>query len=161
MPPTVPSPLTFRTLRLLADEEFHSGEELARTLRVSRTTVWKALHGLEEWGITLFKVHGRGYRLVTPVEWLDVQQIHRHLGAHREDLQAHVVDVVESTNSVLLAEAEAGAPSGLAVAASVHLEQRDAPLLQPVQRLPDGGSGHAQRARKLLAGVELFIGQQT
>jgi len=124
MPPTIPSPLTFRTLRLLADEEFHSGEELARTLRVSRTTVWKALHGLEEWGITLFKVHGRGYRLVTPVEWLDVQQIHRHLGAHREDLQAHVVDVVESTNSVLLAEAEAGAPSGLAVAAELQTRGR-------------------------------------
>ena len=42
-------------------------DALARTLRVSRTTIWKALQGVEDWGVTLFKVHGRGYRLVTPV----------------------------------------------------------------------------------------------
>ena len=124
MPPAPLSPLTFRTLRLLADGEFHSGEALARTLRVSRTTVWKALQGLEEWGVTLFKVHGRGYRLVTPVDWLDVQQINRHLGAHQEELQVHVVDTVDSTNSLLLAEAQAGAPSGLAVAAELQTRGR-------------------------------------
>jgi BirA family biotin operon repressor/biotin-[acetyl-CoA-carboxylase] ligase len=124
MPPTVPSALTFRTLRLLADGDFHSGEQLARVLRVSRTTVWKALQGLEEWGITLFKVHGRGYRLVTPIDWLDVEQINRHLGTRREDLQVHVVDAVESTNSVLLAEADAGAPSGLAVVAELQSRGR-------------------------------------
>jgi biotin operon repressor BirA-like protein len=88
MPASPPSALTFRTLRLLADGEFHSGEALARSLRVSRTTIWNALQGLDEWGITLFKVHGRGYRLVTPVDWLDVQQINQCLGAHRDELQA-------------------------------------------------------------------------
>ncbi len=124
MPPAPLSPLTFRTLRLLADGEFHSGEALARGLRVSRTTVWKALHGLEEWGVTLFKVHGRGYRLVTPVDWLDAQQINRHLGPHQEELQVHVVDTVDSTNRLLLAEAQAGAPSGLAVAAELQTRGR-------------------------------------
>ena len=124
MPPAPLSPLTFRTLRLLADGEFHSGEALARGLRVSRTTVWKALHGLEEWGVTLFKVHGRGYRLVTPVDWLDAQQINRHLGPHQEALQVHVVDTVDSTNRLLLAEAQAGAPSGLAVAAELQTRGR-------------------------------------
>jgi BirA family biotin operon repressor/biotin-[acetyl-CoA-carboxylase] ligase len=124
MPPTPLSPLTFRTLRLLADGEFHSGEALARALRVSRTTVWKALQGVEEWGLTLFKVHGRGYRLVTSVDWLDVQQINRHLGVRQEELQVHVVDTVDSTNSVLLAEAQAGAPSGLVVAAELQTRGR-------------------------------------
>jgi BirA family transcriptional regulator, biotin operon repressor / biotin---[acetyl-CoA-carboxylase] ligase len=124
MSPAPLSPLTFRTLRLLADGEFHSGEALARALRVSRTTVWKALQGVEEWGVTLFKVHGRGYQMVTPVDWLDVQQISRHLGVHQEELQMHVVDVVDSTNSLLLAEAQAGAPGGLAVAAELQTRGR-------------------------------------
>jgi BirA family biotin operon repressor/biotin-[acetyl-CoA-carboxylase] ligase len=124
MPAPELSPLTFRALRLLADGDFHSGEALARTLRVSRTTVWKSLQGLEQWGVTLFKVHGRGYRLVTPVDWLDVQQITRHLGTHQEELQVHVVDAVDSTNSLLLAEAQAGAPSGLAVAAELQTRGR-------------------------------------
>jgi biotin operon repressor BirA-like protein len=56
MTQTTPPSLTFRALRLLADGEFRSGEELARTLGVSRTTVWKALQNLETWGVTLFKV---------------------------------------------------------------------------------------------------------
>ncbi len=124
MPASPPSALTFRTLRLLADGEFHSGEALARSLRVSRTTIWNALQGLDEWGITLFKVHGRGYRLVTPVDWLDVQQINHYLGAHRDELQVHVVDAVDSTNSLLLAEAQAGAPGGLAVAAELQTRGR-------------------------------------
>jgi BirA family biotin operon repressor/biotin-[acetyl-CoA-carboxylase] ligase len=116
--------LAFRLLRLLGDGDFRSGEQLARTLGVSRTTVWKALQGLEEWGVTLFKVHGRGYRLVTPIDWLEARQINRHLGPHREALQVHIVDVVESTNSLLLAEAAAGAPSGLTVAAELQTHGR-------------------------------------
>jgi BirA family biotin operon repressor/biotin-[acetyl-CoA-carboxylase] ligase len=116
--------LTFRLLRLLSDGDFRSGEELARVVGVSRTTVWKALQRLEDWGVTLFKVHGRGYRLVTPIDWLDARQINRHLGPHREELQVHIVDVVDSTNSLLLAEAAVGAPSGLAVAAELQTRGR-------------------------------------
>ena len=82
MTQTTPPSLTFRALRLLADGEFRSGEELARTLGVSRTTVWKALQNLETWGVTLFKVHGRGYRLVTSVDWLERDQVERYIG-HR------------------------------------------------------------------------------
>ena len=45
-----PGSLTFRLLRLMADDEFHSGEELAKRLRVSRSTVWKALQPVvAEW----------------------------------------------------------------------------------------------------------------
>ena len=116
--------LTFRTLRLLADGEFHSGEALARTLRVSRTTVWKALQGLEEWGVTLFKVHGRGYRLVTPVDWLDVSR--SSVTSARIGTSSRCTWSIrsDSTNSLLLAEAQAGAPSGLAVAAELQTRGR-------------------------------------
>jgi BirA family biotin operon repressor/biotin-[acetyl-CoA-carboxylase] ligase len=121
---TVPTPLTFRALRLLADGEFHSGEALARTLHVSRTTVWKALQAAEGWGVTLFKVHGRGYRLVTPVDWLDARRVREHLGAHAGSFQIEVVELADSTNSILLNEALAGAPTGLVVAAELQTQGR-------------------------------------
>jgi BirA family biotin operon repressor/biotin-[acetyl-CoA-carboxylase] ligase len=124
MTTTLPTPLTFRALRLLADGEFHSGEALARSLRVSRTTVWKALQAAEGWGVTLFKVHGRGYRLVTPVDWLDALRVRQHLGAHAGAFQVEVVEVTESTNTVLLNEALAGAPRGLVVAAELQTRGR-------------------------------------
>lgn len=117
---TAPSPIAFRALRLLSDGNFRSGEALARALGVSRTTVWKALQGLDALGVTLFRVHGRGYRLVTPVDWLDVAQVRRHLGPQQDAYQVHVLEAVDSTNTVLLAEALAGAPSGLALATEVQ-----------------------------------------
>jgi BirA family biotin operon repressor/biotin-[acetyl-CoA-carboxylase] ligase len=121
---TAPTPLTFRALRLLADGEFHSGEALARTLHVSRTTVWKALQAAEGWGVTLFKVHGRGYRLVTAVDWLDANRVCEHLGAHAGTFQIEVMELADSTNTVLLNEALAGAPTGLAVAAELQTQGR-------------------------------------
>jgi BirA family biotin operon repressor/biotin-[acetyl-CoA-carboxylase] ligase len=116
--------LTFRALRLLGDGNFRSGEELARSLRVSRTTVWKALQGLDQWGVTLFKVHGRGYRLVTPLDWLEVAQIERNIGSRAGLFQIHVVDMTESTNNVLLNEALVGAPRGLTLAAELQTRGR-------------------------------------
>ena len=124
MPPAPLSPLPSARCACWPTVSSTPARRSLAALRVSRTTVWKALQGLEEWGVTLFKVHGRGYRLVTPVDWLDAQQINRHLGAHQEELQVHVVDTVDSTNSLLLAEAQAGAPSGLAVAAELQTRGR-------------------------------------
>jgi BirA family biotin operon repressor/biotin-[acetyl-CoA-carboxylase] ligase len=123
-PKALPNPLTFRALRLLGDGEFHSGEALARALHCSRTSVWKALQAAEGWGVTLFKVHGRGYRLVTPIDWLDVSRVRAHLGRHAAMLQVEVVDIADSTNTLLLNEALAGAPSGLAVSAELQTQGR-------------------------------------
>ena len=120
MTASAPASLTFRALRLLTDGEFHSGEALARALGVSRTSVWKALQGADALGVTLFKVHGRGYRLVTRVDWLDAGQVRRHLGPRAESFQVHVLDAVDSTSTLLLAEAVAGAPGGLTLAAELQ-----------------------------------------
>jgi len=119
-----PGSLTFRLLRLMADGEFHSGEELAKRLRVSRSTVWKALQAVDEWGVTLFKVNGRGYRLVTQVEWLDPQVIAKHLGDAAAAVRVEVIDCVDSTNTLLLRRALTGEAGGLAVAAEVQTQGR-------------------------------------
>ena len=48
-------------LDLLADGQFHSGEELGALLGVSRAAVWKHLQKLEGLGINLLSIKGRGY----------------------------------------------------------------------------------------------------
>ena len=113
----MPTALTFRALRLLSDDEFRSGADLARSLGVSRSSVWKALHGLEEVGVTVLRLHARGYRLAAPIDWLDRAQIVRELGTHAETYEVRVVDEVESTNTTLLEQAVAGAAGGLVLAA--------------------------------------------
>ena len=119
-----PGSLTFRLLRLMADDEFHSGEELAKRLRVSRSTVWKALQAVNGWGVTLFKVNGRGYRLVTQVDWLDAQTVLAHAGEAAGVLRVETVDSVDSTNTLLLKRALDGEAGGLAVAAEVQTHGR-------------------------------------
>jgi BirA family biotin operon repressor/biotin-[acetyl-CoA-carboxylase] ligase len=111
------TPLTFQTLRLLADGEFRSGEAMAHALGVSRGTIWNALRGLDAAGLELFKVRGRGYRLSQPLRWLDRAAIERELGADAAEFSIEVLDVAGSTNSLLMTAAAAGATSGSVIAA--------------------------------------------
>jgi len=111
-------------LRLLSDREVRSGADLARSLRVSRASVWKALAGLENMGVELLRVRGLGYRLGAPLDWLDPTEIRRHLGQHAETYELRVVDVVESTNTVLLKDAVSGAASGVVLAAELQTHGR-------------------------------------
>lgn len=98
-------PLAARVFACLADGQFHSGEELARTLGVSRSAVWKAAHTLRELGATLHAVPNRGYRLCPGSEALDARRIREQLPSPMRDRVRSVETVwtVDSTNSVLLA----------------------------------------------------------
>ena len=112
----VPKPLTFALLRLLADGEFHSGEVLAQRLGVSRASVNNALHNIEQYGLTLYSVRGRGYRLIHPPQWLDAAQVQVHLAAAAGDFYIEIVDSAVSSNTLLLQRAAQGAPSGSVLA---------------------------------------------
>ena len=107
--------LTFQALRELADGQFHSGEDVARSLGRSRATLSEALKRAPELGLDLFSVRGRGYRLAAPIEFLDPVLLARELRSTRVRLE--VVDEVDSTSTQLLARAAAGAPSGTCLAA--------------------------------------------
>ena len=97
-------PLVAQLFAALADGRFHSGEELARDLGVSRSAVWKAATALRELGATLHAVRNRGYRLALVSEVLDRAVIRAHLG---RDVREHVMHIevawsIPSTNSWLL-----------------------------------------------------------
>jgi BirA family biotin operon repressor/biotin-[acetyl-CoA-carboxylase] ligase len=101
------TPLAARVFAALSDGHFHSGEELARSLGVSRSAIWKAAGALRELGATLHAVRNRGYRLASASEPLDGAKIREALA---RDVRHHVRRVeatwsTASTNSVLLARA--------------------------------------------------------
>lgn len=110
-------PLTFALLRLLADGEFHSGEAMAGQLGVSRASVNGALSEAETLGLVLYRVRGRGYRLVDPPQWLDSASIARHLGKQHKAFHLAILDSAPSTNTLLLRQMAEGAPSGSVLAA--------------------------------------------
>ena len=97
-------PLVARVFARLADGRFHSGEELARALKVSRSAVWKAAGTLRALGAELQAVRNRGYRLATASELLSAGKIREHLG---HDTRGHIprleaVWSIASTNTALL-----------------------------------------------------------
>ncbi len=91
-------------LRLLADGAWHSGEELAARLSVSRAAVWKRLQQLDEWGIAAEALQGRGYRLAAPVDLLDADDLQARLpqDARARLRRLEVYESLESTNDRLL-----------------------------------------------------------
>jgi BirA family transcriptional regulator, biotin operon repressor / biotin---[acetyl-CoA-carboxylase] ligase len=119
-----PHALTFALLRRLSDGEFHSGEALGRQFGVTRATVNNALKDVATYGLTLYSVRGRGYRLAQPLQWLDVRLIRAALGKVRKDLHIEILDHVVSSNALLLYRAARGAPSGTVLAAECQTAGR-------------------------------------
>ncbi|TBW47512.1 biotin--[acetyl-CoA-carboxylase] ligase [Marinobacter halodurans] len=90
-------------LSILADREWHSGEDLARILGVSRTAVWKQLNRLMDDGVSVERVRGKGYRLTGTVDLLDGRAILEGLPpGMRSAIQLDVFDVIDSTNAYLM-----------------------------------------------------------
>jgi BirA family transcriptional regulator, biotin operon repressor / biotin---[acetyl-CoA-carboxylase] ligase len=102
--PAEAAPLVARVFARLADGQFHSGEELARHLRVSRSAVWKAAGTLRALGAELHAVRNRGYRLSIATEPLAAATVREQLP---RDVRARVARLeavwsIASTNSALL-----------------------------------------------------------
>lgn len=109
--------LLFRALRSLADGRFHSGEAVARELGRSRATLSMVMKHAPQFGVQVFSVPGRGYRLPEPIEFLDKAAVERELGDAKGRVELVVFDEIESTNTRLAGMAAEGAASGTCFAA--------------------------------------------
>ncbi len=106
---------TYDLLRHLADGAFYSGQSLANRFGVSRMTICQSIHRLEEFGINIDAVRGRGYRLQHPLELLDSESILQSINEARRQCipRIDIFPQIDSTNSYLLQQASQGAPSGV------------------------------------------------
>ncbi|WP_237485581.1 bifunctional biotin--[acetyl-CoA-carboxylase] ligase/biotin operon repressor BirA [Vibrio hippocampi] len=93
-------------LSLLAQGGFHSGERLGEHLGISRAAVSKHIKGIQEWGVDIFRVQGKGYQLATPIELLDPKQLEQNLVVPFE-----LIPIIDSTNQYLI-EKQDTLPSG-------------------------------------------------
>ena len=102
-------------LELLRTDGSVSGQEIAARLGVSRTAVWKAVEQLRGEGYQIESASNRGYRLAEGGDVLTAAGIAKYL-RHKE-LRVQVEPCVTSTNAMLKAMAEEGAPAGTALVA--------------------------------------------
>lgn len=107
-------------IRLLADGDFHSGEELGRLLGVSRAAIWKRLQLLQSLlGLRFESIRGLGYRLTGGIELLDGKRVRAALPAVADNwLQSlEIHSLIDSTNRRAAQLAQRGVDSGVVIVA--------------------------------------------
>lgn len=115
-----------KLLALLEDSKgtFFSGEEIARTLQVSRAAVWKAVNALREDGYTIDAATNKGYRLSPDSDILSPQGIRRFLKPEYRDLDLTVLPTAPSTNALVREKANQGRPEGCVIIACEQTDGR-------------------------------------
>lgn len=115
-----------KLLALLEDSKgtFFSGEEIARTLQVSRAAVWKAVSALREDGYTIDAATNKGYRLSPDSDILSPQGIRRFLKPEYRDLDLTVLPTAPSTNALVREKANQGRPEGCVIVACEQTDGR-------------------------------------
>lgn len=76
--------------------EYVNGQDIAQTLSISRTAVWKAINSLRKDGITIDAVSNKGYRLGSESGILSAQSIKEKLN---DDVEVLFYSSVDSTNT--------------------------------------------------------------
>ncbi|MFY8326634.1 bifunctional biotin--[acetyl-CoA-carboxylase] ligase/biotin operon repressor BirA [Pseudoalteromonas sp. ZZD1] len=90
-------------LNALNNGGFISGQLLGEQLGISRAAVSKHIQSLQEMGLDIFKVNGKGYSLNNTVGLLEqskIQHYYQALGA--DTAQIEVQPIIDSTNSELM-----------------------------------------------------------
>ncbi|MGB0895234.1 MAG: bifunctional biotin--[acetyl-CoA-carboxylase] ligase/biotin operon repressor BirA [Parashewanella sp.] len=92
-----------RQILTLLNEQtsFVSGEALAQQLNVSRMTISNHIDALEQAGVGIYSVKGKGYKLETPITLIDGDKL-----VEQVDARCFYFDEIDSTNSFMLKHAD-------------------------------------------------------
>lgn len=110
------SDATYALLRMLADGRVHSAGQLAVALGSTRAGITNRVHEVEALGLEVFKVRGRGYRLSGAIDLLRPEELGKRLSLLPWPFAVEILDECESTNSLLVSRALAGAPHATVIA---------------------------------------------
>jgi len=78
---------------------YYSGQELAESLNLSRTAVWKAIKNLEEDGHRILAIKNKGYMLDNKSDRLSEEGIRVHIPERYVDCPITVFETIDSTNT--------------------------------------------------------------
>ncbi len=87
-------------LDMLADGNFHSGEQIGTALGISRAAISQQIKSLRQLGLEVFSITGKGYRLSTPLQLLNADILRQYLSG----APVHTCAVIDSTNRYMMAQ---------------------------------------------------------
>lgn len=89
-------------IKELASGNFVSGQAIGELLGISRAAVSKHIKGIQEMGLDVYSVTGKGYRFSEPLVLLDKTKIIENLDTNHLDTKLDVQTIIDSTNSYLV-----------------------------------------------------------
>tara|TARA_B100001250_G_scaffold285849_1_gene247904 strand:+ start:122 stop:1096 length:975 start_codon:yes stop_codon:yes gene_type:complete len=115
-----------KLLEIISNGNVYSGQDLAASLNVSRTAVWKSIKHLETLGLEIRAIRGKGYQLRKKFEFLSKEEISRMmtLQSKKSCKDIGVVFKTNSTNLYLLNQLDSEAIHGSVVFAEYQSEGR-------------------------------------
>jgi BirA family transcriptional regulator, biotin operon repressor / biotin---[acetyl-CoA-carboxylase] ligase len=93
-----------RLLSILSTGEFHSGEQLAKQLRITRSAVWKLIGNLRDLNIDIESLPRQGYRLPRAVQLYDAKAISAAIDTNVQPTieRLETLLTIDSTNRYLV-----------------------------------------------------------
>jgi len=113
-----------KILNLLNNDDFVSGEKLAKNLNVSRTSIWKQIKTLKELGYSIESIKNKGYRLISRPDTPISEEITFGLDTKIIGKEFHYFKSLPSTNVFCKKLVKDGTPEGTVVVADVQTSGR-------------------------------------
>lgn len=112
-------------LKLLEENKgkYYSGEEIAKILSVTRTSVWKAVKSLQKEGYSILAVTNKGYMMTKDNDIISESGIEKYITI-TNPLKINVEQVVSSTNMIVKEMAQNGEPEGVVLVATEQTNGR-------------------------------------
>ena len=104
-----------RKLLLASTSGYVSGGELAKTLNISRTAVWKQVKALEHEGYSIEAVPSKGYRLMARPDLINIGDVKDGLKTNVLGKDIKLYPETESTNILAMEMASQGAAEGAVI----------------------------------------------
>ncbi|MGL4860016.1 MAG: bifunctional biotin--[acetyl-CoA-carboxylase] ligase/biotin operon repressor BirA [Enterobacteriaceae bacterium] len=106
--------LQLQLITLLADGQFHSGEELGKQMQMTRAGINKHMQALKKWGLEYSSVPGKGYCLENSIELIDSLLIQQAVA--EQPGKVILKPVIDSTNRYLLDPTTQAVPGDVCIA---------------------------------------------
>lgn len=88
-----------RICSILSDLNFHDGESIGAKLNVTRSSVWKSIKKLKEYGVDIISVKNKGYCLHDSLLLIDKEKIIKDIA--NPNLNIDMFESIDSTNNYL------------------------------------------------------------
>lgn len=93
------NPSLVKILSMLSDGAHHDGDSLGAALGMTRSAVWKVIKKLQDYGVGIESVKGKGYVLLEPARLLDETAIKKNL--INKKIKLDIFETIPSTKEYL------------------------------------------------------------